>query len=271
MAAWALNRDLALQMTLHADGITAVGWQLCGIHDRSARNVSRAWAMTTLATYACMKKCRHRIEGFCSFDRRTHAADVAAQATGEGRKIEGNLARVLVGRGHIPELRMGVPVDRRFKQEAILGEQIAQATAARTDVVKQLPFAPDLRIARALEAEPDAVAFRINAIVNARLGVEEIGWNSVLDCGATRPGHGRPAVRLINGGVTAGAGFISDVTSGFTSGNRCSWLRGSWGCRWGRGRLGRLYRRASSLLRGQGLGLRPHKSRTYHHEGGDSH
>ena len=119
-------------MTLHADGVTALGRELGRVHNRSrrARNVSCARAVTAFAADARMKKCRHRIEVLGSFDRRSHATDVAAQTTGEGRKVEGNLSRVLVGRRHVPALLMAVPVDRRFKQEAILGEQIAQAAAS---------------------------------------------------------------------------------------------------------------------------------------------
>src|SRR5437870_986569 len=107
MAPQAFNRDLALQMTLHTHGITAVRREPGRIHDRACGSrhlctgdVRRAWAMTALAADAGVQECGLRVKVVCPFDRRPHAADMAAQTTRESRETQGNFTGVLVARCH---------------------------------------------------------------------------------------------------------------------------------------------------------------------------
>ena len=85
----------------------------------------------------------------------------------EGRQIEGDFAGVLISRRHVPSLFTAIPVDWRFEQEAIAGEQVTQSAASRTNVVEQFSFASDGRIVRTVEVQPDLVALGIDAVLHA--------------------------------------------------------------------------------------------------------
>src|ERR1700687_3957795 len=133
MASRAFDRNFAFQMTLHAHRVAAFRRKPGGIYDRTRRacdlrasDMCGSRAMTPLAADAGIQECGLWIEVLGPQHRRTHAADVATQTTGEGRQVEGDLARVLVRRSHVPALLVAIPVDRGLEQKATLGEQVAQ-------------------------------------------------------------------------------------------------------------------------------------------------
>src|ERR1022692_4707342 len=181
MAARPLDGHVAFEVTLHADRISPLGRQLYGInhhridHRRINRRrsfcvsgigyVSRSGSVAALTANAILGEKGRRVFVLRALHWRLHAAGVALQATGVGRQIHGDFACVSVGWSHVPDFAIGVPVDGRLEKEIIHSEQIAAATAARTDEVKQLPLVVYGRISRALETQPDFFAFGVNLVV----------------------------------------------------------------------------------------------------------
>src|SRR3954462_5695100 len=97
--------------------------------------------MAALARDAAVCDGGRRVTILGSGDRWSHAARVTREAVGNSRKVKRNLPSVLVRGGHIPKLLLGVPVDGRFKQEAVSGEEISASRAIGPDVVLQFALA----------------------------------------------------------------------------------------------------------------------------------
>ena len=220
MASRTLNRHLTFQMALHADGIAAVGRELGRIHDGTGSpgvfrrsDMRRARTVAAFTSDAGMEERRHRVEIIGSLDRRPHATDVATQATGIGRQIQGNFARILIGRRHVPTPLIAIPIHRRFEQEAILREQVTQAAASRANVIEQFPLASHRRVSRTLKAEPDMSRLGINTVVNSGAGMEKIGGNYILNRGTAGPRHGSVRVRLVDPCMASGTGLVRPTTS----------------------------------------------------------
>src|ERR1700675_5064801 len=83
----ALDGDITLEMTFHADRISAGRRQLCWVDYGSATDVGGAWPMTTLACNAAIRKDRFWVSVFRAAQRPLHPAHMALQATWLGGKV----------------------------------------------------------------------------------------------------------------------------------------------------------------------------------------
>src|SRR5580704_16174595 len=154
-------------MTLHTDGIAAVGREFCRINDGASGGVRGPWSVTTFATDSRLRKQGHLVAILGAFDGRTNAADVTVEARRQSGKVHGSFGGVSVTRRHVPNAPVGTPVHRRLEDEAVDGKEVGAAAATLSDVVEELAFAAHQGIARALEAEPDFSALGVDAIVHA--------------------------------------------------------------------------------------------------------
>src|SRR5579859_6934181 len=121
MLPWLFDCSRSLEMTLHANRVSPLGWQLGRIYDHSlAVRMLLTRAMTTLAGDACVKEWLALEFTVTAGLRCLHAAGVAIQATGEGREIHRNLSSIDVGGSHIPTPFLRIPVDGSLEKELVI-------------------------------------------------------------------------------------------------------------------------------------------------------
>src|SRR6202049_4312861 len=149
------NRRLALEMALHADLVAPRRIELGGINDGPTFRVLRSRSVASFATDAGLGERWVGIAVLRSLNRWLHAADVAMQATGEGRQIHGDQAGVTKSGCHVPDMPARIPVHGTLKQKTIPREQIGSTSPSRANVIDQLAPAPHAGIVRTLETQPD--------------------------------------------------------------------------------------------------------------------
>ena len=110
MPAGALDGDVTLEVTFHADRISARRRQLCRVNDGSTTDMSGAGPMASLARNAIIGKDRLGVAVLRAVQGRLHTARVALQATWHGGKIQRDLFHALLGRGHVPNMLVRIPV-----------------------------------------------------------------------------------------------------------------------------------------------------------------
>jgi len=152
------------------------------------------------------------VEIVAAVERRTNTADVTVHATGGGGEIEGHSGGGAVGRGHVPEATVGVPVDGRFEEKAVGREKIGAAAAALADVVEELALAVDKRIAGPVEGEEDFAVVVRDIEVDAGRFMSELAGDEVLRGGTAGVGHGGLPVGFVDLQVALGAGLVADIS-----------------------------------------------------------
>ncbi len=224
-----LDRGIALQVTLHADGIAPIGRELRWIDDGPTVHMCGARPVTTLTGDAGVRENRHLVPVLGALDGRLNAAHVAVQARRQRRKIHGRFVHIAISRGHVPHVLVGVPVHRRLEQKSIHREQISPPAPSLPDVIQQLALASDRRIARALEAQPHLAALGVDAVAHSRLLMQEITCDQVVGGWTAGVCHGGALVGLEDRSMAFRAGLVAHVTVrvGFNRGRRGRLARGT--------------------------------------------
>jgi len=139
---------------------------------------------------------------------------VAVHATGGSGQIERHGGGGTVSGSHVPEMSIGVPVHRRFEDEAVGGEQVGAAAAALTEVVEEFALVVDERIARTVEGEPDMAVFIGDFVVNTGGFVGEFTGDQIFSGRTAGIGHGGAHVGFEDLGVAFGARLVADIGGG---------------------------------------------------------
>src|SRR4051812_8432039 len=112
-------------MTLHADRVAPLRREFGGIYDWTLAigGVGCARSVTTFTGNAAVGEWLSSVEILGSVFRRIQSASMAVQAIRKSWQRHGDLPRFGVSRRHVPARRLRIPVDRRFKKKAFLGEK----------------------------------------------------------------------------------------------------------------------------------------------------
>src|SRR5579864_8204309 len=123
MFSWLCDGDCALEVALHANGVSPFRWQLRGIYDRpfpiivivpvSMAPPTRDSRMQKGLSHKFAVGARHR---------RLQAAGMAIQAIHAGWKVQQNLLRIKGSGSHLPSAFLRIPVDGGSEPEPFLRE-----------------------------------------------------------------------------------------------------------------------------------------------------
>src|SRR5580698_7573537 len=211
-----LDGDVAFEVALHADVVATRGGELGWIDDFAfaGGDVGRIVAVAAFAGDAVVCEERHVVFVFGVGDGSSRGTGVAIEAAGIRREIHRHEFGVPEGRGGVPDLFLGVPVDGGFEEEAVEGKKIGAAAVAGADEVLQTARTVHGGVVGAVEGEHGGVVFGIDAVVDAGGSVSEVGGRELVDGGATGAGHGGLGVGGGEIGVAFGAGFVAGSSGG---------------------------------------------------------
>src|SRR3981081_4286676 len=98
------------------------------------------------------------------------------------------------------------------RKPSVSNRQLLPRAPPRADVVKQLPFSADRRVAGPLETQPGTSPFGVDAVMNAGRPVSKLGGRQRVDRRPAGPSQGSALIRVVNRGVALGACLVARIT-----------------------------------------------------------